>query len=1300
MDDPVLPSANGRTSDRVSSPAPAAEVADDDSADPKATDDAGRPAAEDPSDEVGRMRTHFLRRMHAVAETASEVICARNREELRDILEAACRKVVPVDAFFLLSYDPSTHSLQGVGGYDDGEYSVPESFSASGTPSERVVRERRSLMTRRADDPDAQGAMLTGTGRRSESTIRSPIISGDSVIGIVTVQSYTPNSYTEEDVEVVEVIASLAASALDNIQLAEQRRAAEAALRKANDELERRVNARTAELEQRTLDLERADQRFRAIVEASPSPLILSRFSDGTILYANDRLERLMELPEGSLQGKKTPDFYHDPTDRPYIVNLVKTQGYIRDYPLRVRTTSGKMLWVSLSAQRLDFDGEPAIATALIDITERMEAERRLQESEEHFRRLIENASDLISIISPEGITLYQSPALTRLLGYEQEEMLRIDVFDYLCPDDLEATAEKFQMMLANPGQVFTAEFRFLHKDGSYRHYEAVGTTLAPDTAADGVVVNSRDITERRMAEEALRRREEQFRLLIENSSDVATIVDPKGINIYQSPSSERVLGYTPEEVMGTSGFERVHPDDRESVRAALAAALSNPGTTHLAVFRYRHKDGSWRVLEAKGRTLYPDDPSGGVIINSRDVTERIESDRKLRVQKAQLEAQLEASIDGILVVAGDGRILSHNHRFVELWNIPQSIVDQHSDEAALAYVVDQLADPRAFLDRIEYLYRHPFERARDEIVLKDGRIFDRYTAPIIGNDGEYYGRVWYFRDMTQERRRAQELEAARQEAEIAKIQAESANRAKSQFLANMSHELRTPLNAIIGYAEMLVEDAEEAGFQHCVMDLGKIRTAAHHLLGLINDILDLSKIEAGRMDVYVEEFDVSMLLDNVRSTIETLVEQRQNELRVVKGDSLGTMASDPTKVRQILFNLLANAAKFTESGVVTLEASRAGDTYTFTVLDTGIGMSAEQVDRLFQPFTQADTSTTRKYGGTGLGLTITRRFTELLGGHISVESKEGTGTAFTVTLPVTVPPDTQARSAQGGGHSSASTWQGDGAPYERAHTRTDVPARTPTTDEAAPLVLVIDDDAASCEVVQKMLHREGYRVSCAHDGQHGLERARLENPDVITLDILMPNTSGWEVLARLKADAATAEIPVVIISILDEERLGFAMGAAEYVTKPVDRERMLAAVRKHIRESGERSPTILVVEDDAATRDVLRRTFEKEGWQVREAVDGKEGLAQMEADKPAMIVLDLMMPNVNGFAFIEELRSRPDLDDIPVVVLTALILADEDRRRLNGRVERIIQKGQSNRADLVAEIRRLVPLPSDENEE
>ena len=516
-----------------------------------------------------------------------------------------------------------------------------------------------------------------------------------------------------------------------------------------------------------------------------------------------------------------------------------------------------------------------------------------------------------------------------------------------------------------------------------------------------------------------------------------------------------------------------------------------------------------------------------------------------------------------------------------------------------------------------------------------------------------------------------QELHRMINEANRAQETAEQANRSKSIFLANMSHELRTPLNAIIGYSEMLSEEAQDMGEETFVADLQKIQSAGKHLLGLINDILDLSKIEAGKMELYLETFDVSSMVQDVCTTIRPLVEKNANRLSIQLPENVGEMRADMTKVRQMLFNLLSNASKFTEQGEIAISVARESrqrqESLVFSVTDSGIGMTEEQLGRLFQAFTQADASTTRKYGGTGLGLTITQRFCNMMGGTIDVKSTPGKGTTFIVRLPATVAEQTAS-----------------------AAPPTACAGQSGTTDNS--LVLVIDDDPAVCDIIGKSLGEEGYKVVFANSGAEGLALARKLRPSVITLDVMMPSMDGWAVLSALKQDPELAEIPVVMVTIVEDRNLAYTLGATDYLVKPFDRSRLLSVIERYCPKHAEHAEHfVLLVEDDAMTREMTQRMLEKEGWHAVLASNGREALECVTRRRPELILLDLMMPEMDGFQFLDELAKRPDCDDIPVVVVTAKDLSLEDRQFLNSRVERTLQKGAYRRDDLVNSLRDLV---------
>ncbi|MBV8320921.1 MAG: response regulator, partial [Hyphomicrobiales bacterium] len=499
------------------------------------------------------------------------------------------------------------------------------------------------------------------------------------------------------------------------------------------------------------------------------------------------------------------------------------------------------------------------------------------------------------------------------------------------------------------------------------------------------------------------------------------------------------------------------------------------------------------------------------------------------------------------------------------------------------------------------------------------------------------------------------------QEIEEKSRQLELASQHKSQFVASMSHELRTPLNAIIGLTEMMVANAARFGTEKAAEPLKRVHRAGQHLLGLINQVLDLSKIEAGKLELNPESVSLAPLIDEVVGTARQLAQQNKNNLVVEAQEKLGALIVDPMRLRQILLNLLSNACKFTTQGEVKLRVRKVVDGRNwveFAVADTGIGMTAEQQSKLFEEFTQADSSTARRYGGTGLGLAITRKLARVMGGDVTVASEPGKGSVFAVRLPAG--PDPVVKAATNG-------------------------SRPPSND----CVLVVDDDATARELIAEQLKAEGFSVVTAAGGLEGLKLAKDLRPIAITLDVMMPDLDGWSVLAALRQDADLAEIPVIMITILDEHRRGVALGAAGYLTKPIDRERLHRMVSRF--RASARPTRVLLVDDDKDQRERLRGWLEGEQWVVQETANGREALSRLQADKPDVILLDLMMPEMDGFAVVSALQKERRWRDIPVIVITARDLDAKDRERLNSGVQSVLVKETFRPAELVERIRRLV---------
>ncbi|WP_448604143.1 PAS domain S-box protein [Thermoleptolyngbya sp.] len=1062
--------------------------------------------------------------------------------------------------------------------------------------------------------------------------------------------------------------------------------------------------------------LRAAEEKYRSIFENAVTG-IFQTTADGRYLSANPALARIYGY--GSVEDlmEALQDIEHqlyvDPTRRQDFIDQMAAHGAVEDFESQVYRNDGAIIWISENAIAVrDDQGNLLYYEGTVeDVTQRKRSEEALK------RQLaaIEASATGVGIVDAAGKFLYLNSAHATIYGYDDPAELVGKSWCVLYnSEELARFQQEIMPEFARVGQ-WRGEAMGQRKDGSTFPQEVFLTALDDG----GLVCIVQDITARRQADAALREREARFSSLVNNIPGVVyrCACDEHWTMEYISDPIRNLTGYEPEDFIGNRrlSINDITPAEyRQIIAQAVEQAIAQR-QPYVLEYPIQHKDGSTRWVYEKGQGIYEDDTLlclDGVLF---DITERKQTEERLRL----LESVVVNTNDAVMIMeVGDPanlKIVYVNEAFAHMTGYaPEEVIGKNpamfqgpgTDREEVARVRADLAQWKsAQLELINYR--------------KDGSEFwvEIEMVPIANQQGDYTHWISVQRDIS-------DRKAAEAALRKGKEAAEEANRAKSQFLANMSHELRTPLNAIIGYSEMLQEDAHDFGYGDIVPDLEKIRGAGQHLLALINDILDISKIEAGRMELYLETFEPDLLLLEVQATIEPLMAKNGNTFSIQCPDDLGTMHADLTKVRQSLFNLLSNAAKFTENGTVTLAVEKREVTslsaenpdaplslvptpfILFQVSDTGIGMTVEQMGKVFQAFTQADASTTRKYGGTGLGLAISRRFCQMMGGDITVSSEVGKGSTFTIWLPMEVvdPKQIDARQIDA---KQVDAKQVDAKQIEVAiapalgNAQNSGRASVAEQDRATggisgdrKTVLAIDDDPAVRDLVQRYLTKEGFRVETAANGTEGLQLARQIRPDAITLDVLMPDTNGWSVLSAFKSDPDLADIPVVVMTIVDDKNRGFALGAADYLTKPIDYQRLTHLLQKF--QPNRPADTletcrVLVIEDDADIRQMFRRMLEREHCQVAEAENGRVGLQALSQQRPDLILLDLMMPEMDGFQFIHAVRENPEWRSLPIVVVTALDLTPADHLRLNGYVEQILQKGTYSRDKLLHEVHDLV---------
>jgi PAS domain S-box-containing protein len=910
------------------------------------------------------------------------------------------------------------------------------------------------------------------------------------------------------------------------------------------------------------------------------------------------------------------------------------------------------------------------------------------------------NSENFSSIATDEkGVIQLFNVGAERMLGYTATEVVdKITPADISDPQEVIARAEVLSLELATPitpgfeALVFKAsrgiediyELTYIRKDGS-RFPAVVSVTALRDDLGGiiGYLLIGTDNTARKQAEEALLKAGALQNAIFnsENFSSIAT--DEKGVIQLFNVGAERMLGYAAIDVVDKITPADISDPQEVIARAkALSLELATPitpgfealvfkasrGIEDIYELTYIRKDGS-RFPAVVSVTALRDDVGGiiGYLLIGTDNTARkqIEAeqkrlDQRLRDQQFYTRSLIESNIDAMMTTDPAGIITDVNKQMEALTGCTR-------DELIGAPFKKYFTDPeRAEAGIMRVLSGSKVTDYELTVRARDGKetVVSYNATTFHDRDRQLQGVFAAARDVTERKRFEQTQQENNVELERAKAAAEKANLAKSDFLASMSHELRTPLNAIIGYGEMVQEEAIELGAVSLVPDLQKIHSAGRHLLGLINDVLDLSKIEAGKMQLDLETFEVAAMVVEVANTVRPMTEKNGNTLSVKVPADFGFMHADMKKVGQSLVNLLSNAAKFTKDGIVRLEVLADGDNIIFEVSDTGIGITLEQQKKIFEPFTQAEARTSRNFGGTGLGLALARRFLRLMDGDLSVESEQGKGSTFAIRIPRfvndpaidTVPAAVKDRAA--------------------------VPQPKGT-------VLVIDDDPTARDLVERILLKEGFHAETAASGAEGLRMALELRPTIITLDALLPQMDGWIVLETLKNDPELRDIPVIMLTIVDDRNRGFTLGASEYLTKPVERDRLALVLHKYANDNP--PCPVMIVDDDPESRRRVRHLLEGENWQLIEAADGREALSLLDEHKPRLILLDLLMPKMDGFEFSAEFSRNPDWSGIPIVVLTAKDVTSEDRARLSGNVDRVMQKGALNKDEFLAEIRRIV---------
>ena len=1214
--------------------------------------------------EETQRRTRELATLNNVVRSVSEQV------GLRKVLEAAyneINKLVHIDAFFVALHDEKNGMVELPFVMDDGKFYNEESRPINPeTYTGKTILYGKTIIEYLDPDQDQErsGETFIGKSKTAGSLLFVPLKLGQTTIGCISIQSYTLKTYLPEDVSLIESISNQLSAAILNARLYNQMQANE--------------------------------ENFRNLVENAPEAIIVIDVANNTLIEPNSNACKLLGLTAQELSRvgpmDLSPEF--QPDQRPSMESLSeKVQAALNGaspiFEWQVKNARGELIPCEIHFSHLPGD-RPLVRATMIDITERKAAEEEVLK----FKMGIERAGDAVFMTDRSGKIIYVNPAFTTVYGYLPEDAIgntpRIIKSGIMNKENY----EQFWGSLLTK-QTVSGELINRRKDGSF--INIVGTN-SPIVDAEGNIQGflavHHDITAAKKAEEEVAK----FKMGIERSGDAVFMTDVEGKITYINPAFTTVYGYSPEEAIGnTPRIIKSGVLKQETYEQFWGSLLSK--NTVSGELINRNKNGkivnivgtNSPILDANGKI------QGFMAVHHDNTATKVaehvlqENDEKLRRQNEYLSAAAEVSrlvtstleLDPLFNRAVDLIRSSFGYYFVSFFTLDESGTNavlrqgtgnvgdemrarKHSLAVGSRSIIGSVTATGKTLvvndTAIDPTHRPnpllPATRAEAGIPLKVGsRILGALDIQSTEINAFLAEDIAILETLADQIAVALDNANSYQLAQKAFSEMQELDRIKSQFLANMSHELRTPLNSIIGFSRVILKGIDGPVSSQQQQDLTAIYNSGHHLLGLINDILDLSKIDAGKMELYLEELNISDTISSVMSTGMGLLKDKPVKLISKVPADLPTVRADPMRIRQVLINLISNAAKFTDEGSVTVSAEvqpaeNGKLEMLINVTDTGPGIAKEDQSKLFQAFSQVDSSPTRKTGGTGLGLSICQRLIDLHGGTIGVHSEIGQGSTFYFTLSLYAQPSIEHR------------------------------------DGNKNVVLCVDDDPKIVTLYERYLQPEGYDVVPVMNPVNACEVAKRIKPYAITLDIMMPGVDGWAVLEQLKSDPETRSIPVIICSIVAEEEKGFKLGASDYLVKPIMQDDMLIALNR-LNNDGDIKNVLIVDDSEDDLRLMEKILQENSEFHPILAKGGEEGWQIIINEHPQAILLDLFMPEVDGFAILERLRSDPELNQIPVVVISGVDLDPEQRQKLEGYGKQMLIKGMLEEKELFESIEK-----------